>query len=214
MQRPYLLLSLCSLFWAGNIVLGRFVSSSFPPMALSLLALGAGLPGHPALCLAGPSGGLARDSAGTCRCSAFLSLTGLAGYNALGLPRAAVDAGPERPADPVIRPSVCCVVVAAPARGSDHVVAGGRHRDLAHGRAHHPVARRSSCFGFYSPEYRGPFLHPGIDHFRPLLCAEHQAAENKSSGLLLLHVRLWCPAPDSRRGHRSRFRQDARCYAR
>lgn len=35
MSRPYLLLSLTSLFWAGNIVVGRFVASNFPPMALS-----------------------------------------------------------------------------------------------------------------------------------------------------------------------------------
>ncbi|WP_180490101.1 EamA family transporter, partial [Escherichia fergusonii] len=35
--RPYLLLSLSSLFWAGNIVLGRFIAADFPPMALSFL---------------------------------------------------------------------------------------------------------------------------------------------------------------------------------
>ena len=32
---PYLLLSLTSLFWAGNIVLGRFVAGKVPPVALS-----------------------------------------------------------------------------------------------------------------------------------------------------------------------------------
>ena len=37
MNRPYLLLSLSSLFWAGNIVLGRFIAADFPPMALSFL---------------------------------------------------------------------------------------------------------------------------------------------------------------------------------
>lgn len=37
MNKPYLLLSLTSLFWAGNIVLGRFVAADFPPMALSFL---------------------------------------------------------------------------------------------------------------------------------------------------------------------------------
>jgi drug/metabolite transporter (DMT)-like permease len=34
-QQPYLLLSLTSLFWAGNIVLGRFVSEHVPPVALT-----------------------------------------------------------------------------------------------------------------------------------------------------------------------------------
>jgi drug/metabolite transporter (DMT)-like permease len=35
--RPYLLLSLTSLFWAGNIVLGRFAAGHVPPAALSFI---------------------------------------------------------------------------------------------------------------------------------------------------------------------------------
>jgi len=34
-SQPYLLLSLTSLFWAGNIVLGRYVAGHVPPMTLS-----------------------------------------------------------------------------------------------------------------------------------------------------------------------------------
>jgi drug/metabolite transporter (DMT)-like permease len=34
-QQPYLLLSLTSLFWAGNIVIGRFISTHVPPIALT-----------------------------------------------------------------------------------------------------------------------------------------------------------------------------------
>jgi drug/metabolite transporter (DMT)-like permease len=34
-NQPYLLLSLASLFWAGNIVLGRYVAGHVPPMTLS-----------------------------------------------------------------------------------------------------------------------------------------------------------------------------------
>ena len=34
-RQPYLLLSLASLFWAGNIVLGRYVAGYVPPMTLS-----------------------------------------------------------------------------------------------------------------------------------------------------------------------------------
>ncbi|QUS41166.1 DMT family transporter [Tardiphaga alba] len=34
-NQPYLLLSLTSLFWAGNIVLGRFVAGHVPPITLS-----------------------------------------------------------------------------------------------------------------------------------------------------------------------------------
>src|ERR1700688_555901 len=34
-NQPYLLLSLTALFWAGNIVLGRYVAGHVPPMTLS-----------------------------------------------------------------------------------------------------------------------------------------------------------------------------------
>ena len=36
-NQPYLLLSLTSLFWAGNIVLGRYVAGHVPPVTLTLI---------------------------------------------------------------------------------------------------------------------------------------------------------------------------------
>ncbi len=39
-DRPYLLLTLAQLFWAGNIVLGRFVAGHVPPVALSFIRWG------------------------------------------------------------------------------------------------------------------------------------------------------------------------------
>src|SRR5436190_7716135 len=36
-NQPYLLLSLTSLFWAGNIVLARFVAGHVPPLTLSCI---------------------------------------------------------------------------------------------------------------------------------------------------------------------------------
>ena len=36
-NQPYLLLSLTSLFWAGNIVLGRYAAGHVPPMTLSCI---------------------------------------------------------------------------------------------------------------------------------------------------------------------------------
>ena len=36
-NQPYLLLSLTSLFWAGNIVLGRYVANHVPPIALATI---------------------------------------------------------------------------------------------------------------------------------------------------------------------------------
>ena len=37
-NQPYLLLSLTSLFWAGNIVLARYVAGHVPPMTLSCIS--------------------------------------------------------------------------------------------------------------------------------------------------------------------------------
>jgi drug/metabolite transporter (DMT)-like permease len=39
-DQPYLLLSLMSLFWAGNIVLGRYVAGHVPPFALTFVRWG------------------------------------------------------------------------------------------------------------------------------------------------------------------------------
>lgn len=37
MDKPYLLLTLTPLFWAGNAVAGRAVAGHFPPITLSIL---------------------------------------------------------------------------------------------------------------------------------------------------------------------------------
>jgi drug/metabolite transporter (DMT)-like permease len=42
-DRPYLLLSLTSLFWAGNTVLGRFVAGHIPPITLAFIRWGGAL---------------------------------------------------------------------------------------------------------------------------------------------------------------------------
>jgi drug/metabolite transporter (DMT)-like permease len=39
-DQPYLLLSLTSLFWAGNVVLGRFIAGHVPPITLSVIRWG------------------------------------------------------------------------------------------------------------------------------------------------------------------------------
>ena len=39
-DQPYLLLSLTSLFWAGNIVLGRFIAGHVPPVTLAFIRWG------------------------------------------------------------------------------------------------------------------------------------------------------------------------------
>lgn len=82
-HRPYLLLSLTSLFWAGNIVLGRYVAGHVPPVALSFFRwAGAFLI---LLALALPH---LRADWPTIRANSrilfILSLTGIAAYNTLG----------------------------------------------------------------------------------------------------------------------------------
>ena len=36
-DQPYLLLSLTSLFWAGNTILGRFIAGHVPPVMLAFI---------------------------------------------------------------------------------------------------------------------------------------------------------------------------------
>src|SRR5437016_13855421 len=36
-DQPYLLLSLTSLFWAGNTILGRFIAGHVPPITLAFI---------------------------------------------------------------------------------------------------------------------------------------------------------------------------------
>ena len=81
-DRPYLLLSLTSLFWAINIVLGRFIAGQLPPVVLSQIRWsGAGLIVLP---LAWPH--LRRDwpaIRGSLGLMLLLSLTGITIYNTL-----------------------------------------------------------------------------------------------------------------------------------
>jgi drug/metabolite transporter (DMT)-like permease len=81
-DQPYLLLSLTSLFWAGNTILGRYVVGHVPPITLACVRWGGAL--LIVLPFAAPH--LARDwptirkRAGT---MVVLAFSGFAGYNAL-----------------------------------------------------------------------------------------------------------------------------------
>ncbi len=82
MGRPYLLLSLTSLFWAGNVVLGRFAAGHIPPFTLSFLRwTGAFL-----IVLPFALRHLVRDSTAIRRqfgLMVVLSLTGIATFNTI-----------------------------------------------------------------------------------------------------------------------------------
>ena len=77
-DQPYLLLSLTSLFWAGNVVLGRFVVGHIPPITLSVIRwAGASLVLLP---FAAPH--LARDWPNIRKHAGLLLLLALTGFSA------------------------------------------------------------------------------------------------------------------------------------
>jgi drug/metabolite transporter (DMT)-like permease len=81
-RQPYLLLSLMALFWALNIVLGRFVAGHVPPMALSFIRWAAAF----LLVLPFAWSHLARDWPQIRDHLAFmtvLSITGISAYNTM-----------------------------------------------------------------------------------------------------------------------------------
>ncbi len=81
-DRPYLLLSLTSLFWAINIVLGRMIAGEIPPLLLAFLRWG----GAALFVLPFAWKGLVRDWPVIRRnlpLIAGLSATGIGGYNAM-----------------------------------------------------------------------------------------------------------------------------------
>jgi drug/metabolite transporter (DMT)-like permease len=77
-DQPYLLLSLTSLFWAGNTVLGRFIVGHVPPMTLSLVRwTGAFL-----ILLPFAAGHLARDWPLIRKNAALMTLLAVVGFSA------------------------------------------------------------------------------------------------------------------------------------
>jgi drug/metabolite transporter (DMT)-like permease len=81
-DQAYLLLSLTSLFWAGNVVLGRFIAGHIPPITLSVIRWS----GAVALLLPFAARYLARDWPLIRKHSgllAFLALTGFSAYNTM-----------------------------------------------------------------------------------------------------------------------------------
>src|SRR5208282_5759239 len=81
-DQPYLLLSLTSLFWAGNVVLGRFVAGHIPPITLSVIRWS----GAFAILLPFAARHFRRDWPTICKHAgmlAFLALTGFSAYNTM-----------------------------------------------------------------------------------------------------------------------------------
>jgi drug/metabolite transporter (DMT)-like permease len=81
-DRPYLLLPLTSLFWAGNVVIGRFIAGHVPPITLSVVRWA----GATVLLLPFAARHLARDWPVIRKRAvllAFLALTGFSAYNTM-----------------------------------------------------------------------------------------------------------------------------------
>src|SRR5271166_4969945 len=81
-NQPYLLLSLTSLFWAGNVIIGRFIVGHVPPITLSVIRWA----GAFALLLPFAARHLARDWALIRKHApilVFLALTGFSVYNTM-----------------------------------------------------------------------------------------------------------------------------------
>jgi drug/metabolite transporter (DMT)-like permease len=77
-DQPYLLLALTSLFWAGNVVLGRFVAGHIPPITLSVIRWGGAF-----LCLLPfAARHLVRDWPTIRKHAALLALLALTGFSA------------------------------------------------------------------------------------------------------------------------------------
>jgi drug/metabolite transporter (DMT)-like permease len=77
-DQPYLLLSLTSLFWAGNVVLGRFIAGHIPPITLSVIRWG----GACLVLLPFAAPHLARDWPTIRKHAALLTLLALTGFSA------------------------------------------------------------------------------------------------------------------------------------
>jgi drug/metabolite transporter (DMT)-like permease len=77
-DQPYLLLSLTALFWAGNVVLGRFVAGHIPPMTLSFVRWA----GACAVLLPFAARHLVRDWPTICKHAGLLTLLTLTGFSA------------------------------------------------------------------------------------------------------------------------------------
>ena len=141
-NQPYLLLSLTSLFWAGNIVLARYVAGHVPPMTLSCVRwIGAFLMLLP---FAWPH--LRRDwpaLRARLPLMVVLSATGFAINNALSYWALQYTQALNALLIQSVGTAVRGAVVANSVRRAADLGAGRRHRDLANGRAHHHPARRS-----------------------------------------------------------------------
>ena len=128
LDQPYLLLSLTSLFWAGNTVLGRFIVGHIPPVTFAFIRwAGAFLILLPFAALP-----LLRDWP-TIRKHAVLmtviALTGFSAYNTMAYYGLQYTTRDQRPVAAVDRAVVCCAV---------DLCAVSRTSDAAPGRRHLP----------------------------------------------------------------------------
>ena len=82
-DQPYLLLSLTSLFWAGNTILGRFIVGHVPPMTLAFIRWTGADRDPAAVRVRNISRATGRSSASMPALMTLLALTGFSAYNTM-----------------------------------------------------------------------------------------------------------------------------------
>ena len=144
LDQPYLLLSLTSLFWAGNTVLGRFIVGHVPPMTLAFIRWG----GASVILLPFAARHLARDwpvIRKTRRTDDAARAHRLLRLQHDGLLRPAIHDRDQRTAAAVDRAAVCRAVDLRVVRRSSDAAASRRHLCVAHRRPRHHLPRQSRC---------------------------------------------------------------------
>src|SRR6185437_14425657 len=170
-NQPYLLLSITSLCWAGNAIVGRLAAGHIPPVTLSFLRWSLAF----LILLPFAWKHLARDPRQARRDGNYFHHRNRRVQHAAIL-GAGIYPGAEHAAAAVGRPAGGRGVVAAAARGAADAGAGGWCSRFADRGAGDPAAWRSQHAVGHRIQQRRHHLHRGADHLWILFRYDAEAA--------------------------------------